>query len=194
MALNLGVAVSIVGEVATPSGAVQSVGVTRRLRMTDGAASGAADKVYAARVTIAAGAAQDLDLASALLDAVGNASAFAEVRALLVAADAANAADVRIGAAPSSPFSAPFADAGDALVAKPGSFSVLAAPGDGQWPVTEAAGVLRLANPDGASAVSCVLIVVGASGSGGSDPGGGGTPGVIGFDFSDPDQSIGLAL
>lgn len=190
MALNLGVAVSIVGEVdSSGSGVAQVIDVARRLRLRNTAQAAPADKAYTARLVLDPGGHQDLDLSAELLDAVGVRSTFTEVRVIFVAAAVANAHAVRVGGAGASAFVAPFGGGDDALTLPAGGLAVLTAPGAGQWPVDAGAATLRLANAGGVAAVTCDLVVVGSTVGGGESPGGGSDPaGTIGFNFNDPND------
>lgn len=123
-----------------------------------------ANLVFADRRTLAASANESLDLAGSLVDALGATITFARVRALLIEAAAANANTVVVGGAASNAWSAPFGDATDTLVVRPGGVGLLIAPDTTGYAVTPAtADLLKIANGGSGTPVTYDITLIGAS-------------------------------
>lgn len=130
-----------------------------------GAGAGLADRVYHKRRTLAASATEDLDLAGVLTDPLGATITFARIKALFIAADAANVNNVVVGAAASNAWATLLNSTGT-LTLRPGTvLAAIAGPADATgWAVTATtADLLRVANSAGGSAVTYDIVAVGCS-------------------------------
>jgi hypothetical protein len=96
-----------------------------------------ADLIWSDRITLAASATQNLDLAGSLTGLLGGTLTFAKVKAIYVKADAANTNNVNVGGAASNGFVGPFLDATDKVAVRPGGVFLVTAPETG-WTVTAA--------------------------------------------------------
>jgi hypothetical protein len=139
--------------------------ITAAIDLTNGVGAGQADRVFADTRTLAASAAEDLDLSGTLLDAFGAAVVFARVKALVIKADAANTNNVVLSrpAANGVPL---FSAASDAVAVRPGGLLVLAcgAADVNGYVVTAATGdLINLANSGAGTPVTYSIIVIGAS-------------------------------
>jgi hypothetical protein len=133
------------------------------VKLASGFAAGQADRAWTDERTLAASASENLDLAGVLADVFGAGLTFAKVKALLVAADADNVADIVIGGAASNAFVGPFGDASDTVAVKPGG-AVLFADAKTGWTVTAGTGdQLKVLNGSGAAAASYKIVVLGTS-------------------------------
>lgn len=137
------------------------------LTLTDGAAAGQANRMFADTRTVAPGGVDDLDLAGGgLLDVLGAPVSFARVKALIVAAAAGNTNDVVVGGAPTGAFASWAGGAGHTVVVPPGAVHALLAgqaDPDG-WPVTPTSGdVLRIANSGAGTPVTYDITIIGAA-------------------------------
>jgi hypothetical protein len=133
--------------------------------LTNGVLAGQADLVFHDTRTIAPSSNDDLDLAGVLLDPVCTLLTFIRVKALIVAAAAANANNVVIGAAAANPWVG-LINATGTITLKPGGVqayfagqadavasTVIAATGD----------ILRVANSGAGTSVTYDIIIIGAS-------------------------------
>jgi len=137
----------------------------RAVQLSTGTGAGQADKVFHDRRTLAASATEDLDLAGVLSDAFGAGITFARIKGLYIAASAANANNVVVGAAASNAW-ATLLNATGTITLRPGaSFGAMAGPADGTgWAVTAGTGdLLKVANSAGGTGVDYDVIIVGAS-------------------------------
>ncbi|MCX5197223.1 hypothetical protein OOK31_25550 [Streptomyces sp. NBC_00249] len=129
-----------------------------------GTAAGQADKVFHDTRTITASSSEDLDLAAVLLDVFGAAITFARVKAVFIAAAAANANNVIVGAG-TNPW-ATFLNATGTITLRPGeSFGFFANVADSTGhTVTAATGdILKVANSGAGTSVTYDVIIVGCS-------------------------------
>lgn len=136
----------------------------RSVQLADGAAAGQADVVFHDRRTLAASAAEDIDLSGALVDALGDAVAFVRVKGLFISAAAANTTTVVVGAAGANGW-ATFLNTTGTLTLRPGAcVGAFAGPADATgYVVTPATGdLLHVAN-GGANEVIYDVVVIGAS-------------------------------
>ena len=126
--------------------------------ITDGTGAGQCNKWYRSYRTLAAGTADNLDLAGSLLDPFGSTLTFTGVKYIaiaLVAASANGTNKLTVGNA-TNPFVGPFSSAGtidiyDSLE--------LYHPGASGWAVTAGtADILKINNPGAASVTYCILI------------------------------------
>ncbi len=124
-----------------------------RVALATGTAAGQADRMYAATRTITASSNEDLDLAGVLLDEFGVAITLLRVKALYVAAAAANANNVVVGAAAATQWAT--------LLNTTGTITLR--PGTGYAVVGGASDFLRVANSGAGTSVTYDIVVIGAS-------------------------------
>lgn len=148
-------------DLSAPSANLQTA---RAWPLAPGTGANQADRVFADRRTLAASATENLDLAASLTDALGATITFAKVRALLVAAAAANANTVVVGGAASNAMSTMFGDATDTVVVRPGGAMLLVAPDATGYAVTAATGdLLKVGNGGAGTAVTYDVVIIGTS-------------------------------
>ncbi|MEV0149107.1 MULTISPECIES: hypothetical protein [unclassified Nonomuraea] len=136
----------------------------RQVSFADGVGLNQANRIWSDERTLAASANEDLDLAGTLTDPFGVAITLARVKALFVAASAANANNVVIGAAASNAFVGPFGAATHTLAVRPGGLLALTAPDATGYAVTAGTGdLLRVANSGAGSSVTYQIVVIGAA-------------------------------
>lgn len=136
----------------------------RGFNLASGTSNGQADLLFSDRRTIAASGTDDLDLAGSLQDAFGQTITFARVKAIMVAADAANTNDVVVGASATNTFVGPFGSATHTIKVQPGNAFSIGAIGATAWPVTATtADLLRVANSAGGTSVTYEIAILGAS-------------------------------
>lgn len=133
--------------------------------LTNGTGAGQADLVFSDTRTIAASSNEDLDLNGVLTDALCTTISLLRVKALLIAASAANVNNVVVGAAAANPWVGIFTATGTVTL-RPGALFLYAA---GQADATAAAVVaatgdlLRVTNSGAGTGVNYDIIVIGAS-------------------------------
>lgn len=131
---------------------------------TNGTAVGQADRIFTDTRTLAASANEDLDLAGVLLDAFGATVTFARVKALVVAADAANTNNVVVGNAAANGFISWVGAATHTVTVRPGGVLALVAPDVTAYTVTAAtADLLRITNSGAGTSVTYSIVLIGAS-------------------------------
>lgn len=139
--------------------------VRNALQLSTGTAAGQADKVFHDRRTLAASAAEDLDLAGVLTDAFGAAITFARIKGLYISAAAANTNNVVVGNAASNGW-ATLLSATGTLTLRPGAFvGVGTGVADAVcYSVTAAtADLLHVANSGAGTSVQYDVVIIGAS-------------------------------
>lgn len=125
--------------------------------LANGTSNAQADLAFADSRTLASNTSEDLDLAGALVDALGNTITAAEIVAVLIESDAANTTNLTVGAA-TAEAQLFFGAAGDTAVIKPGGFLMAYAPAG--WAITAtSADDLKIANGTGAAATYRVAII-----------------------------------
>lgn len=135
------------------------------ISLANGVGAGQADRLWIDDFTIAASGTLDVDLAGALLDALGGPFLIARVKALVVTTADLNVNNVVVGAAATNPWVG-LLGATHTVTLRPGAF--LAA-GAGQadavaYPVIANTGdILRLTNGAAGSAVQGSIAIVGCS-------------------------------
>jgi hypothetical protein len=167
MTLTSSVGVSVAGtltsalDLATASVPLQ---LSRALALANGVGANQADRIFHDRRTLAASATEDLDLAGVLLDPFGAAITFAKIRALLIAADAANTNNVLVGGASANGFVSWVGGATHTVTVRPGGLLLLTAPDATAYAVTAAtADLLKIANSAGGTGVTYDIVIIGAS-------------------------------
>jgi hypothetical protein len=138
--------------------------LTQRHRLATGTGLEQADMLWTDRVTLAASATADLDLAASLAPHVGTGTlTFARIKALIVLASEANTNDVQVTrpAANGVPI---FLAAGDGIPVKPGGSFVWVAPNAAGVVVTAATGdLITFTNSAGSTGVTYDVVIIGAS-------------------------------
>lgn len=135
------------------------------LALANGTGAGQADRAWADTITLAASANQDIDLAGALLDALGGPFSLARVRGLLVAAAAGNTNNVVVGAAAANAWTG-LLGATHTVTLRPGAvFAAFCGAADASgYAVTGGTGdLLRVANSGAGTPVTLDVVVIGAS-------------------------------
>jgi hypothetical protein len=129
-----------------------------------GTSNGQADRVFMDNRTLAASAAEDLDLAGgSLIDPVGGALTFVEVTEIIIRASSANTNNVVVSPAAANGFLGPFGAATHTIAIQPGGQIRLSAPNAG-WTVTPGTGdLLHIANSGAGTSVSYDVIILGRS-------------------------------
>lgn len=168
MALNVKAQVSLSGKLGNTvdlGSVAAAIAKAYTVDLTDGAGAGQANRLWADTRTLAASANEDLDLAGALVDALGGPFSLARVKGIVVAAAAGNTNNVVVGAASSNAW-ATLLGATHTVTLRPGAvFAALAGEDDATgWAVTAGTGdLLRVANSAGGSAVSYDVAIIGAA-------------------------------
>ncbi|HMF88743.1 MAG TPA: hypothetical protein VK575_11750 [Gemmatimonadaceae bacterium] len=134
------------------------------ISLADGFGANQCDRVYSETRTLAASASVTLDLAGVLLDAFGSVITFARIKAIIIAALAANTNNVVMGAAAGTQFLGPLGSATDTVHVRPGGILALVAPDVTAWPVgAGATDLLKFTNSAAGTGVTYDLILLGAS-------------------------------
>lgn len=132
--------------------------------MQSGVGAGQADKTFHDTRTLAASASEDLDLAGVLLDAFGATLTVVKLKAVIIAAAAANTNNVLVGgvAAGVSSFLSPAAT-GIITVRPGGFFAICAGQADatGYAVTATTADLLHIANSAGGTSVTYDVIMIG---------------------------------
>lgn len=168
MALQVAVQVTL-NAVLTKTPGVSSpaspVLVNRLLQLVDGTTAGKADRMYASTLTVGASSSTDLDLNGVLTDDFAQVTSFLRVKGLYVAASAANANNVVLGAAASNQWAALLNATGTATLRPGACLLALAGAADATgWAVTAGTGDLfRVANGGAGSSVTADVVIIGAS-------------------------------
>ena len=167
MALSANVKVSINAtqtKTADFESASSAIAHALSVAFADGTAASQADRIFKDTRTLTASATEDLDFAgSALLDIYGAAVVFADIRVILITADAANTNNVRVirPAANGIPL---FAAASDEIVVRPGGAFMYIAQDTTAIAVTAGTGdLLTITNSAGSTSVTYSITVIGSS-------------------------------
>lgn len=138
--------------------------VQATVRLASGTGAGQADLVWSDTRTLAASAAEDLDLAGVLTDPVTGATlTFARVKAILVRASSANTNNVVIGNTTNGVV-AWFGAATHTISVRPGGFVCIAATDATAYAVTAGtADLLHVANSSSGTSVTYDIVIIGAS-------------------------------
>lgn len=134
--------------------------------LTNGTATGQADKVFHDQRTLAASANEDLDLAGVLEDALGDTVTFARIKGLIVSAAAGNTNNVIVGGAATNGFVSWVGGATHTVTVRPGGTLALfagAADATGYAVTAATADLLRIANSGAGTSVTYDVIILGAS-------------------------------
>lgn len=138
--------------------AAAPVNLAKSMVLASGTGADQADKVFADRRTVAAGATDTIDLAGALTDPLGAVVSFAKVKAIVISNRSTTQTLTVTRPVNGAPI---FAAAGDAVAVPPGGVLALAAPGAaGLATVTAGTGdLLDVVNSAGASADYDVVVI-----------------------------------
>jgi hypothetical protein len=136
--------------------------VIQSLSLTDGTGASQADRIFTDTRTLAASAAESLDLAGSLTNAYGTVT-FARIKAVLVTAASGNTNDVQF-TRPASNGVPLFMAAGDGIALAPGDFFLWASSTAAGKAVTASTGdLLTLTNSAGSTSVDYTVVIIGAS-------------------------------
>jgi len=128
------------------------------LQFEDGTGAGQASKIFASRRSIGASATDDIDLAGALVNDLGDAVVLSAVKALLVRhVSGGNAAVIGLG---TNPFLGPLGGTTPTFTVPVGGEMMVVNPSAGGWTVgAGASDILRIANGAGSTLVVDVVVV-----------------------------------
>jgi hypothetical protein len=167
MAAQATLALALLGvldAVVFASKTAQTIAYQANYQFADGTGANQIKQVYTAQLTLAASANQDLDLAGALSNALGQSITFTKIRAIVVRAAEANTNNVVVGGAPSNGFIGPFGAAAHTVAVPPGGLVALVAPNAAGWAVTASTGdLLRVANSGAGSTVTFDILLLGTA-------------------------------
>lgn len=136
----------------------------KTIALASGTGANQADKVFTDLRTIAASGTDDVDLAGALTDGLGQTITFVKVKVIIVLAADANTNNVVIGNHPTAAFLGPFGAAAHTASVKPGGIAAFACKDAAGWAVTPTtADLLRITNSAGGTSVDYTIIVIGTS-------------------------------
>lgn len=137
-------------------------GITFSQTYTAGTGTGAIDKKWCDRRTIAASGADTLDLAGVLLNEFGTAQTFAKVKAIMVSAATANTNDVWVGGGATNRFNTFLKDS-SVVIVRPGYFTAVGGGGTGYVVTAATADKLLVKNSAGTTSVTYDICVAGTS-------------------------------
>lgn len=128
---------------------------------TTGSGANQANHAFADERTLAASTSENLDLYGGLTDGLGQTINFANIKAILIKADAGNGGNIVVGAAASNPFLAGLAGTTPSFAIPPGGVFQISNPAG--WTVTDSSNdQLKIANSDsGASGKYSIFIIGG---------------------------------
>lgn len=143
--------------------AVSNIAHVLSATFADGTGASQADRIWKDTRTLSASATEDLDFSGSLTDIYGAAVVFADIRAILITADAANTNNVRV-IRPASNGILLFAAASDEIAVRPGgAFLYLATDTTAIAITATTADLLTITNSAGSTSVTYSITVVGAS-------------------------------
>lgn len=143
-------------------GVVSTLSKKMLLALSDGTGANQANNCFSDTRTLAASASESLDLAGALVNAIGQTIAFTKVKAIMIFAAAGNTNDVVVGGASSNGFATPFGAAAHTARVKPGGSLILTAPDVNGYAVTAGTGdLLQIANGAAGTPVTYDVILIG---------------------------------
>lgn len=144
------------------SSAVDSLIKTYTCALAAGTGDGQANTVWSDTITLAASGTADIDFAASLVSAFGATLTFTKIKALIVAAAAANTNNVVISR-PAANGLVLFGAASDAVSVLPGGFFALTAPNAGIAVTVATGDLLTFTNSAGTTGVTYDVIIVGAA-------------------------------
>lgn len=143
--------------------AVDTFTKTSKIELSDGTGANSADRMFHDQRTLAASAAEDLDLAGVLVNEFGAVTTFVELRAVLITAATGNTNNVRV-TRPASNGVPLFVAAGDGIDIPPGGSFMWACGADGKVTVTAATGdLLTVTNGGAGTSVTYDVVIIGTS-------------------------------
>lgn len=144
--------------------ATDPLDLTDLFKWVDGTGADQADLLFHDTRTLAASAAEDLDLAGVLADTFGTTLTFARIKAILIRAASGNTNNVLVGGKSTNAFINWVADATDEIVVRPGGLFLLVAPDATAYAVTAATGdILEVTNSGAGTSVTYDVVLIGAS-------------------------------
>lgn len=147
-------------DLSTPTDAAD---VLAKIQLANGTGANSADLVFHDTRTLSASATENLDLAGSLAGPFGASQVFAEVRAIMVKAAAANTNNVNVIREGTNGVPL-FLALGDGIPVPPGGVFLWSCPADGKVAVTAATGdLLTFTNSAGSTSVTYDVIIVGSS-------------------------------
>lgn len=160
MSLKTTISASIqIVETTTPDGGSAKVqqAVNKLAELLNGTSNAQADLAFIDNRSLASDTSEDIDLAGALANALGQTLTMAEAVAILIISDAANTTDLTIGNG-TDEAQLFFGASGDTAVVKPGGILMAYAPAG--WAITAtSADDLGVANAAGAAASYSIAII-----------------------------------
>jgi len=130
--------------------------------IANGTGANQADVIWQDKRTLAASASESLDLQTgALADSFGATLTLSKIKAIIIAADAANTNDVQVGGAGANAITAPFGSGTDYVAIQPGGILVLVNPTSGGYLVDGTHKLLKVANSAGTTGVTYSIIIFG---------------------------------
>lgn len=166
MALSATIKVSLnatVTKTADYESASSAIAQALSVSLTDGTASGQADRIFKDTVTLAASGTADLDLSGSLADIYGTTQAFARLKAIIVTADSGNTNNVNV-TRPASNGVPLFLAASDGIAVRPGGGFAWIAPDATGIAVTAGTGdLITFTNSAGTTSVTYSVTLIGAS-------------------------------
>ncbi len=131
--------------------------------LSDGAGAGQANVIFADTRTIAASGNEDIDVAAALTDLLGDAAVFARIKAIVIRASDGNTNNVQV-TRPASNGVPLFMAAGDGISLAPGEvFSWFSGTAAGKAVTAGTGDLINIANSGGTTGVTYDIIVIGAA-------------------------------
>lgn len=130
--------------------------------LTNGTGANQANEIFVDTRTLAASAAEDLDLAGVLTDSFGAVLTFTKIKAIIVKAAAGNTNDVQVGGDATAGIASIFGNVADFINVKPGGlFAVVAPDATGYALTATTADLLQIANSSSGTSVTYDIIIVG---------------------------------
>lgn len=134
----------------------------KRFAFTDGGGLNQSQYLFSDQRTLAASAAEDLDLAGSLTDVYGAALTFASIKLMAFFVPEAAASGISVTAKATNGFASWVGAAGDAIKVLPGGLALFIAPGATGYAVTGGTGdLITVTNLSGASAVTYDVLLMG---------------------------------
>lgn len=147
-------------DLSTP---VDALSKKTKIELANGTGANSADLCFHDTRTISASSNEDLDLAGSLAGPFGASQVFVEVRAVLIAAAAANTNNVRV-TRPASNGVPLFLAASDGIDVPPGGVFLWSCPADGKVTVTASTGdLINVANSSSGTSVTYDVVIIGTS-------------------------------
>jgi hypothetical protein len=136
---------------------------SKRIALASGTGANQADRIWSDTRTIAASSSEDMDLAGAMFDALGNATTFVKLKALMITAAAGNTNAVRV-TRPATNGVPLFLAASDGLDVLPGGAFLWVAPNAAAVTVTGGTGdLINIANSSSGTPVTYDIVIIGTS-------------------------------